>query len=99
MADSLELVRAWVAEILGALADDDEANARLRDTLRVFLAENGSFKATAERLTLHRNTVQYRIGRAREGLGRPVEENRLHVELALLASDRLGAAVLRHRDA
>jgi DNA-binding PucR family transcriptional regulator len=43
--------------------------------------------------------VQYRIGRAREGLGRPVEENRLHVELALLASDRLGAAVLRHRDA
>jgi DNA-binding PucR family transcriptional regulator len=99
MADSLELVRAWVAEILGALADDDEANARLRDTLRVFLAENGSFKATAERLTLHRNTVQYRIGRAREGLGRPVEENRLYVELALLASDRLGAAVLRHRDA
>jgi PucR C-terminal helix-turn-helix domain/GGDEF-like domain len=95
MADSLELVRAWVAEILGALADDDEANARLRETLRVFLTENGSFKATAERLTLHKNTVQYRIGKARAGLGRPVEENRLYVELALLAGDRLGAAVLR----
>jgi hypothetical protein len=99
MADSLELVRAWVAEILGSLADDDEANARLRETLRVFLAENGSFKATAERLILHKNTVQYRIGKARAGLGRPVEENRLYVELALFAGDRLGAAVLRHRDA
>jgi DNA-binding PucR family transcriptional regulator len=95
MSGSLDLVRSWVGEILGALADDDESTARLRATLRVFLAENGSFKATAERLTLHRNTVQYRIGKAREGLGRPVEENRLFVELALLAADRLGTAVLR----
>lgn len=95
MSGSLELVRDWVGETLGALADDDEATARLRETLRVFLAENGSYKATAGRLTLHRNTVQYRIGRARESLGRPIEDNRLYVELALLAGDRLGAAVLR----
>jgi len=95
MAGSLEMLREWVGETLGALADDDEPAARLRETLRVFLAENGSYKATAERLTLHKNTVQYRIGRAREGLGRPIEDNRLYVELALLAGDRLGAAVLR----
>ena len=92
MAGSLDLARAWAAEMLGALAEDDEAAARLRETLRVFLAENGSYKATAERLTLHKNTVQYRIGKAREGLGRPLEENRLQVELALLA-----AAYLRPR--
>ena len=67
----------------------------MRDTLRVFLQENGSFKATAERLILHKNTVQYRIRKAEESLGHPVSENRLHVELALLASEWLGAGVSR----
>ena len=95
MSGSTELVRAWVIEILGALADDDEQHSTLRDTLSVFLQENGSFKATAERLTLHKNTVQYRIHKAETGLGHPVGENRLDVELALLASQWLGAAVLR----
>jgi hypothetical protein len=95
MSGSVELAREWVAETLGALADADEHNARLRDTLRIFLQENGSFKATAERMTLHKNTVQYRVRKAEEGLGRPLEENRLDVELALLASHWLGTAVLR----
>jgi hypothetical protein len=98
MSGSIELMRAWVIETLGALADDDDHNARLRDTLRVFLQENGSYKATAERLTLHKNTVQYRVRKAEEGLGRPIGENRLHVELALLGSQWLGAAVLRQGD-
>jgi DNA-binding PucR family transcriptional regulator len=95
MSGSIELIRAWVGVVLGPLADDDEHTARLRETLRVFLHENGSFKATAERLTLHKNTVQYRVRKAEENLGRPVEERRLHLELALLASHWLGAAVLR----
>jgi PucR C-terminal helix-turn-helix domain/GGDEF-like domain len=95
MSGSIPLVRAWVTETLGALADDDEHNARLRDTLRVFLKENGSYKATAERLMLHKNTVQYRVRKAEEGMGRPVGADRLHVELALMASRWLGAAVLR----
>ena len=95
MSGSIELMRAWVIETLGSLADDDGHSARLRDTLRVFLQENGSYKATAERLMLHKNTVQYRVRKAEESLGRPVGEDRLHVELALLASGWLGAAVLR----
>jgi DNA-binding PucR family transcriptional regulator len=95
MSGSIELIRAWVIETLGSLADDGDNNATLRDTLRVFLQEGGSFKATAERLTLHKNTVQYRVRKAEEGLGRPVGEDRLNVELALLASQWLGAAVLR----
>jgi DNA-binding PucR family transcriptional regulator len=90
-----ELTRVWVTEILGALADDDGPHATLRHTLHVFLQENGGFKATAERLTLHKNTVQYRIRKAESSLGHPVAENRLHVELALLATQWLGAAVLR----
>jgi PucR C-terminal helix-turn-helix domain len=96
MSGSIELVRAWVAETLRSLADDDEYSSVLRDTLRVFLQEGGSFKATAERLTLHKNTVQYRVRKAEQSLGRPVCEDRLQIELALLASQWLGAAVLRH---
>jgi hypothetical protein len=95
MASSTELLRSWVIETLGSLADDDDHNATLRDTLRVFLQENGSYKATAERLILHKNSVQYRVRKAEEALGHPLHEHRLHVELALLASQWLGATVLR----
>lgn len=94
MSGSIELLRAWVIETLGALADDDDHHARLRDTLRVFLQENGSYKSTAERLLLHKNTVQYRVRKAQESIGRPVGENRSDVELALRASHWLGSAVL-----
>jgi len=95
MSGSIELLRAWVLETLGPLADDDDHNARLRDTLRVFLQEKGSYKATAERLILHKNSVQYRVRKAAEALGHPLDEHRLQVELALLASQWLGATVLR----
>ena len=95
MSGSIELLRAWVLETLGPLADDDDHNARLRDTLRVFLQEKGSYKATAERLILHKNSVQYRVRKAAEALGHPIDEHRLQVELALLASQWLGATVVR----
>src|ERR1700678_897741 len=89
MSGSAELIRAWVIETLGSLADDDVHHAILRDTLRAFLQEGGSFVATAERLTLHKNTVRYRVGKAEESIGRPVGQNRLQVELALLAAQWL----------
>ena len=95
MLGSRELLRAWVLGTLGGLATDDEHHARLRGTLLVFLQSGGSYKTTAEQLTLHKNTVQYRIRKAEESLGRPVGENRQDVELALQASHWLGAAVLR----
>ena len=83
---SADLLRAWVLATLASLATDDEHHARLRDTLLVFLQTGGSYKATAERLVLHKNTVQYRIRRAEESLGRPVADHRHDVELALQAT-------------
>jgi DNA-binding PucR family transcriptional regulator len=80
MASSVELLRAWVLETLGSLADDDDHHARLRDTVRVFLQENGSYKATAERLILHKNSVQYRVRKAEEALGHPLDDHRLQLE-------------------
>jgi len=94
MLGSPELLRAWVLSTLAGLATDDEHHARLRDTLLTFLQTGGSYKATAERLVLHKNTVQYRIRKAEESLGRPVSENRPDVELALRASHWLGSSVL-----
>ena len=95
MLASKELLPPWVSSTLAELATDDEYHARLRETLLVFLQSGGSYKATAERLVLHKNTVQYRIHKAQESLGRPVGEQRHDVELALLACHWLGPAVLR----
>jgi PucR C-terminal helix-turn-helix domain len=63
--------------------------------VRIFLQENLSYKATAERLVLHKNTVQYRVRKAEESLQRPVARDQLRIELALLAAQWLGPAVLR----
>jgi PucR C-terminal helix-turn-helix domain/GGDEF-like domain len=95
MLGSAELLRAWVLSTLAGLAADDEHHARLRGTLLVFLQAGGSYKTTAEQLMLHKNTVQYRIRKAKESLGRPVGGNRYEVELALRASHWLGSSVLQ----
>jgi len=94
MLGAPDLLRAWVLTTLGGLAADDENHARLRETLLVFLQAGGSYKTTAEQLMLHKNTVQYRIRKAEESLGRPVGDNRHDIELALRASHWLGPAVL-----
>jgi DNA-binding PucR family transcriptional regulator len=86
--------RDWVWATLGDLAIDDEPYDRLRGTLQVFLS-TGSYKATAERMMLHKNSVQYRIRKAEEALGAPIEDRRADLDLALRACQYLGAAVLR----
>jgi DNA-binding PucR family transcriptional regulator len=95
MLSSAELLRAWVLSTLAGLATDDEHHARLRDTLLIFLQAGGSYKTTAEQLMLHKNTVQYRIRKAQESLGRPVGDNRNDIELALQTSHWLGSSVLQ----
>ncbi|HEX4255234.1 MAG TPA: helix-turn-helix domain-containing protein [Streptosporangiaceae bacterium] len=95
MLGSADLLRAWVLSTLAALATDDEHHARLRDTLLTFLQSGGSYKTTAERLMLHKNTVQYRIRKAEESLGLPVGEHQHDVELALRATQWLGSSVLQ----
>jgi DNA-binding PucR family transcriptional regulator len=89
--------REWVAEVLGDLAVDNENDARLRETLHIFLSSEGSYKLAAERLNLHSNTVKYRIGRAVARRGRPIAADRLDVELALLLCHWYGSAVTQQR--
>ena len=70
-------------------------DARLRETLRVYLACGASYKVAAEELNMHFNSVKYRVGRAVERRGREIGSDRLEVELALLACHWYGPAVLQ----
>jgi PucR C-terminal helix-turn-helix domain/GGDEF-like domain len=94
MCADLDSARAWIAETLGQLADATERNEGLRETARIFMRTGGSYAATADELFLHRNSVQYRVRQAEELRGRPFNDGRLDVELALLACHWLGPAIL-----
>ncbi|PSR69161.1 PucR family transcriptional regulator [Nocardia sp. MDA0666] len=87
-------VRDWVADVLGPLATDTASDARLRDTLRVFLRTGSSYKAAAQELDLHYNSVKYRVSRAVSRRGRPIAGDRLDVEIALLVCQWYGTSVL-----
>ena len=94
LAADPEETRRLVARALGPLACDCEPAERLRETLMAFLAESGSYVATAARIHLHKNTVRYRIDKAIEARGRPLDDGRLELELALIACRWLGDTVL-----
>ncbi|GAA4367623.1 PucR family transcriptional regulator [Nocardioides caricicola] len=94
LAGDLESTRRLVRSALGRLAEDTAGSARLRETLHAFLGEQGSYTATAERLHLHKNTVRYRVERATEARGRPLDDDRFELELALVAARWLGSTVL-----
>jgi DNA-binding PucR family transcriptional regulator len=83
LTQSREEARRFVTQQLGDLAAEDKSVARVRDTLRVFLEENGSFQNAAARLGVHKNTVAYRIRRAEELLGHGVKERQLELQTAL----------------
>jgi len=88
-------IREWVVDVLGDLAGDNENDARLRETLRVYLACGASYKVAAEELNMHFNSVKYRVGRAVARRGSEIGTDRLDVELALLACHWYGSAVLQ----
>jgi DNA-binding PucR family transcriptional regulator len=95
LARDLTSTRWIVDRSLGDLAVDTEAAGRMRETLLAFLEDRESYVATAARLHLHKNTVKYRVDRAVEARGRPLGEERLDLELALVACRWLGPVVLR----
>lgn len=95
MCTDRDALADWVQDTLGGLATQDESMLRLRETLATFLATGGSFTSAGQLLHMHKNTVQYRVRKAEEALGRPLGPRRRDVELALQACEWLGASVLR----
>jgi hypothetical protein len=87
--DPAQAANFVTAELGSDLGADSDAMRRLRATLQVYLDERLSPSRTARRLSIHQNTVVYRIKRTEELLGRPIEERRLELEIALRLYDGL----------
>jgi sugar diacid utilization regulator len=85
LAHNLEQTQLLVRGVLGPLAADDAACARLRETLLAFLSCGSSYTATAQQHMMHKNSVKYRVERALALRGRPLGDDRIDVELALVA--------------
>jgi hypothetical protein len=94
LSADLDATRRLIRTALGGLAEASEGAERLRETLRVFLQTRNSFSATADLVHLHKNTVKYRVDRAVELRGRGLDDDRLDLELALIACRWLGPAAL-----
>lgn len=85
----IDQARDFVARELGALASKDDTTRRLAATVRTYLDENGSRGRTAKRLSIHENTVAYRLRQAEELLGRSVDKRTLELRVALTLADVL----------
>ncbi|WP_198602314.1 PucR family transcriptional regulator [Rhodococcus opacus] len=86
--------RAFVATQLGSLAVDNAAAGRLRETLEAFFAAGSGYRIAAKQLGLHHNTIRYRLDQAERLVGRPLDTDRLALEVALHLTAQLGPAVL-----
>jgi len=85
VTDPAEL-RGYVDQVLGPLIEYDQRhNADFVRTLSTFLAHNGNLQATARELTLHVNSVTYRVQRIQSIAGLDLEqsEDRLLAQVAL----------------
>ncbi|CAM3838879.1 CdaR family transcriptional regulator [Tsukamurella ocularis] len=96
LGGDLSTADVWVREVLGPLAEATDSDAHLRHSLQVFLEAGSSFTAAAPVLHLHTNTVKYRVRKAIERRGRPLEDGRLDVEIALLLCRRFPAILGPH---
>jgi purine catabolism regulator len=83
----------FVDQILGPLIEYDQRHsADFVRTLGTFLAQNGNLQATARELSLHVNSVTYRLQRiqAISGLDLEQSEDRLQAQVALKILNGVG---------
>jgi DNA-binding PucR family transcriptional regulator len=91
-ADLDEAIR-FVDRELGNLIDGSEARRRIVVTLETFLSEGSNLARTSRLLGVHENTVAYRLHRAEELLGRPLEDRQLELQSALRLTRLLAKTV------
>ncbi|MEU1710654.1 helix-turn-helix domain-containing protein [Streptomyces sp. NPDC005706] len=84
----------FVFDTLGEFAVDDRRRELLRETLRVFLATNRGYAATADQSMVHRNTVHYRVQRAVDHCHLDLDANAFDLHFALTICRRHGSKVL-----
>jgi sugar diacid utilization regulator len=87
-------VEAFIRHWLGTILDHDaNKGGQLIVTLTGYLECGGNYDATADRLSMHRSTVRYRLGRLREVSGYDLTdpETRFNLQLATRALVTLNA--------
>jgi DNA-binding PucR family transcriptional regulator len=94
VSEDPDVMRALVARELGGLAARDAASTRLRETALAYLRAGGNARVAADTLGTHKNTILYRMRSVEEMLGRPVQERRLNLEIALAVVEAFGERVL-----
>jgi hypothetical protein len=80
-------LRRRMSEMVRPLVDERNAHSVLLDTIQIYSEENLSVEATANRMTVHRNTVKYRLRRVERIVGYSLRQGneRLLLELAVIA--------------
>ncbi|WP_427005852.1 PucR family transcriptional regulator [Pseudarthrobacter sp. H2] len=94
LSADMSTARDLVTRELGPLALDTPNARDLRTTLLIYLEEESSPHAAAQRLFVSRNTVAYRVKRAGELLGYDVAQRRFELHTALVLADTFGSLVL-----
>jgi purine catabolism regulator len=93
LRDNPELA-SFYEDLLGKLqAHDERQGAELVNTLEAFFACHGNHVRTAQRLHLHRNTLLYRLDRAKQVLG--VDLDDAEARLALQVALKIGRVIGR----
>lgn len=95
LSTDMPALRRFVSDELGALATDSPWTEQLRETVRLYLRSERSLMTVAAQLHVARNTVTYRVKRAREVLGHDLAARLPETMTALEAARVLGSAVLR----
>jgi DNA-binding PucR family transcriptional regulator len=95
LTDDQDALRRYVDGQLGDLALPGEREHRLRTTVRNYLDGGANVRAVARELNYHRNTIQQRLELAAKLRGRPLDDDRSGLALALVVAEHYGDAVLR----
>lgn len=78
----------FVERTLAPLLAEKRLGTELVETLEVFFACNGNLSSAAARLSLHRNSLLYRLHRARALLGHDLDDPELRLALLLAIKGR-----------
>lgn len=87
-----EIIDEYYAKTIMPLIDYDRKNdSDLAVVLRSYLRHNGSVKETSDELYVHRNTINYKLGKASEILGMDLSQlnSRLILSVGFMLEDML----------
>ena len=81
-AKSTDVLSFVMPKLLALAEDDRKRQLGVMRTLTEYIHSGRSVSVTAEKLHIHRNTVNYRVGKALEYLGVTIEDTKAFEQIA-----------------